>query len=269
MKKILITLFALLLCFTFTGCDQSSNVQKHLESTLTHHYAEGIKYVRVYLFEKEKGYDITVALEPPINESTYQAACQNISSVVEKYFLEKDYTLSKLEITIFDTKDGDSNNAILTWVTSDYQIGRLTHLQNQRVFHDVSVDELNTYFLPDGELHETDLEAESLEMTVMRLISNQVGEGGKIVIVEYRGTELYIKVDISESDPAPLTYAMLAERRAGSITDAILAQEQLDETWEAITLEFVDIGSITLGKADIRSNEFGGRYFDIPIDCFA
>lgn len=98
---------------------------------------------------------------------------------------------------------------------------------------------------------------------VKSVIQDQIGENESIKNIELKNNNLTIYVDLSQVDPAPLTLEMLAENRTCSITDAILELDEYDSLWNTITIDFGDIGSITNSKDDIKTNEYGMRYFDI------
>lgn len=86
-------------------------------------------------------------------------------------------------------------------------------------------------------------------------------EDESIVDVVLNNKDLCITVDLSKSNPEPLTMEDLAISRTGSITDAILELTDYDSQWNTITIDFGDVGKITNSKDSIKENEFGGRYF--------
>ena len=89
-----------------------------------------------------------------------------------------------------------------------------------------------------------------------------IAENGETIKnVTFENKVLTVSVDISEADPSPLTYDMLAESRAGSITDAILDLEEYFDLWESITIDFGKIGKISVNKSDAEKNEYGLAYF--------
>lgn len=82
-----------------------------------------------------------------------------------------------------------------------------------------------------------------------------------IVDVVLQDGDLCVTVDLSKANPEPLTIEDLAISRTGSITDAILELTDYDSEWNTITIDFGDIGKVINKKADVKENEFGGRYF--------
>lgn len=91
-----------------------------------------------------------------------------------------------------------------------------------------------------------------------------IGEDETIEKVLYENGDLCVYVDLSGTDPAPLTYELLAESRTSSITDRILKFSQYDNLWDTITVDFGDVGYIRNAKDNIVETEYG-RYFD-PIN---
>lgn len=82
-----------------------------------------------------------------------------------------------------------------------------------------------------------------------------------ITDVILKDSELYVTVDLSKSNSAPLTLEDLAISRAASITDAILELTDYDNQWTTITIDFINVGKITNNKDEMEENEFGSRYF--------
>ena len=82
-----------------------------------------------------------------------------------------------------------------------------------------------------------------------------------IVDVELKDGDLYVTVDLSNANSKPLTMEDLAISRTGSITDAILELIEYDNQWNSITIDFGELGKIINRKADVKENDYGGRYF--------
>src|SRR5699024_3192075 len=103
---------------------------------------------------------------------------------------------------------------------------------------------------------------------VEKVIEDSVGEGEKITGVVFDGNNLEINVNLLNASGSLLDPEVLAETRASSITDSILnLDDRYYNTWESITLNFKNIGSITITKKDVRTNGFG-KYFEVPINPF-
>ena len=96
--------------------------------------------------------------------------------------------------------------------------------------------------------------------TVKAAVQGQVGENELIKDVVLENKDLKVYVDLTKTDPAPLTVEDLAITRTTSITDKILELEEYDALWHTIIVDFGKIGSIKNGKENIESNEYG-RYF--------
>lgn len=92
-------------------------------------------------------------------------------------------------------------------------------------------------------------------------------ENETITDIKLNNKNLTVYVDISKTDPSPLTYEQLAESRTSSITDAILELEEYYDLWESITIDFGKIGKSKNNKSDIEKNEYGSAYF--PLEDFS
>lgn len=121
-----------------------------------------------------------------------------------------------------------------------------------------------------SELTEKDENIQSLETKsedefiedVKRVIQGAINsEREAIIDVELKNRDLYVYVDFSNTDPAPFTLEDLAWSRTSSITDAILELNDYDTLWDAVIIDFGDIGKIRNGKECIEENEYGYRYF--------
>lgn len=88
-------------------------------------------------------------------------------------------------------------------------------------------------------------------------LDGAIGENETITDVSLERNELIIRVDLSKSDPAPLTLEDLALARAGSITDAVLDFPESLDLWETVTVDFGKIGKVTENKSAAKENEFG------------
>jgi len=105
-------------------------------------------------------------------------------------------------------------------------------------------------------------EAEEYLKKIKEKLPGAIGENNETIkSVKLKNKALTVSVDISKADPSPLTYEMLAESRAGSITDAILDLEEYFDLWETITIDFGKIGKVKATKSDVEKNEYGLSYF--------
>lgn len=87
-----------------------------------------------------------------------------------------------------------------------------------------------------------------------------LGENEFLENIILENNDLHIYIDLSKSDPAPLTFEDLAISRTSTITDAILANKEYDNSWNTITIDYGEIGYITNSKENIMDNGYG-RYF--------
>lgn len=104
------------------------------------------------------------------------------------------------------------------------------------------------------------LNADEYISKVKTEIQKSVASDEKILSVSLNNKELLIKVDLSQSDPTPLTIEDLAITRTSSITDSILKLSEYYDLWDVIIVDFGAIGKISNNKDDIKSNGYG-NYF--------
>ena len=77
-----------------------------------------------------------------------------------------------------------------------------------------------------------------------------------------------IKIDMSGADTSLFPVNQIAETRIGSVTDNILdLDDSYYNSWDTITLEFKDIGSIVLKKSDVRNQGYG-KFFEYDESVF-
>ena len=86
-----------------------------------------------------------------------------------------------------------------------------------------------------------------------------------ITDIVYQDRKLTVYVDLSQTDPTPLTLQDLALHHNSSITDDILELSQYDDLWDEVIIDFGEIGTVVNTKADIVYNGYGGRYFDVDM----
>lgn len=110
--------------------------------------------------------------------------------------------------------------------------------------------------------------SDELIAAVKEAIEGQIGKGEKYSDISFDGKNLTVKVDLSGADTSILTRELIAESRTSSITDGIL---QLDDkyynTWNAMTIDFGDIGSISFDKSAVKDGGLG-RYVEVPVAYF-
>lgn len=103
---------------------------------------------------------------------------------------------------------------------------------------------------------------------VKEAIEGEIGQGEKITDVSFDGENLTVKVDLSGADTTHLTQELIAESRASSITDGILQlEDKYFNTWNTMTIDFGNIGSISFDKSDVKDGGLG-RYVDVPVAYF-
>ena len=113
----------------------------------------------------------------------------------------------------------------------------------------------------NGAIEAQEISPETFISAVEEILQGKIGEDESITSVTLKDGDLCVTVDLSKTNPEPLTIGDLAISRTGSITDAILTLTDYDSLWNTITIDFEDVGKITNSKDQIKVNEFGGRYF--------
>lgn len=103
----------------------------------------------------------------------------------------------------------------------------------------------------------TDKFIEEVKTAIQGAIST---EDETIISVVLEDNDLCISVDLSNSDPTPLTIEDLAISRVGSITEAVLELSDFDSLWDTITVDFGEIGKVTNKKDSVKESAVG-RYF--------
>ena len=117
-------------------------------------------------------------------------------------------------------------------------------------------DDYDNLILQDG-----DLAPENVCQTIWAAIEGAVGEGDVIQEVSLNDGELTIKVNLDESNAAPLTVGMLAQTRASSITDSLLSLTELDDLWVSVHLVFPSNEAVF--SQNMAQGEGEGRYIDL------
>lgn len=110
--------------------------------------------------------------------------------------------------------------------------------------------------------------SEDLIAEVKAATADQVGENEKITDISFDGSDLYLKVDVSNTEIkiAGFTKKDVAISRIESITDAILdLDDKYMNTWQTITVDFGEEGKATFDKSQVKDEGFG-RYFEVPAD---
>lgn len=89
---------------------------------------------------------------------------------------------------------------------------------------------------------------------------NAIGEGDKLVSVALEDDEIKVVIDM---DPQGL----LPEKFMASTTYSRLSDELLKhEGWEILTVEFVDVGTVSMNRSEKESNEYGDYFPIMKID---
>ena len=97
---------------------------------------------------------------------------------------------------------------------------------------------------------------------------DSLGKGEKITDISLEGKNLVIKIDMSGADTSIFPVNQIAGTRVGSVTDSILELgDSYYNSWDTITMEFKDIGSIVLKKSDVRDQGYG-KFFEYDESVF-
>ncbi len=113
----------------------------------------------------------------------------------------------------------------------------------------------------DVAIEAQEISPETFISEVEEILQREIGENESITGVVLKDGDLCVTVNLSKTNPGPLTIEDLAISRTSSITDAILTLTDYDSLWNMITIDFEGVGKITNSKDKIKVNEFGGRYF--------
>jgi hypothetical protein len=163
-------------------------------------------------------------------------------------------------------------NNILEVKTTEYVSGEerdAKEIQKGIVYSD------NFYDLATGKQYvvESDESAgtknESDFLTAVRdCTKDSLGKGEKITDISLEGKNLVIKIDMSGADTSIFPVNQIAGTRVGSVTDSILELgDSYYNSWDTITMEFKDIGSIVLKKSDVKDQGYG-KFFEYDESVF-
>ena len=163
-------------------------------------------------------------------------------------------------------------NNILEVKTTEYVSGEerdAKEIQSGIVYSDnfYDLDTGKQYVVESNESAGTKSESD-LVTAVRASTKDSLGKGEKITDIVLEGNNLVIKIDMSGADTSLFPANQIAGTRIGSVTDSIL---ELDDSyynsWDTITLEFKDIGSIVLKKSDVRNQGYG-KFFEYDESVF-
>lgn len=90
------------------------------------------------------------------------------------------------------------------------------------------------------------------------ILVDSIGQGEAIENIKLEDNNIFITVELGIKDKLQLED--LALSRYSSITDTLL---DTDEHLNNITIEFLDVGTITKNTKEVITNEYGGRYFEV------
>lgn len=256
MKKILSLLLVLGLCIGLVGCNNkkntgSSNKTNTSESSLTF---------------KTNG-----EIEEILSNKGWTGKCS-----VDRCYIENGITqISKddnySEVKNITSLSDDEINGFLDWMETKKDKGLLQDdewaSEKDKTAAKSQVSDENG--IDDNEQEDEQEEKEDTTPTlnadeyvskVKTDIQKSVASDERILNVSLNNKELLIKVDLSQSDPSPLTIEDLAITRTSSITDSILKLSEYYDLWDVITVDFGAIGKISNNKDDVKSNGYG-NYF--------
>lgn len=109
---------------------------------------------------------------------------------------------------------------------------------------------------PEDEEGKEDLEEYIVDMDELKeALEMSIGEADKLISVDYTDNDIFIKIDLEKEDV--FGPEAMAAHRYSSITDELLENSY----WENITVEFIDVGTITMNSSQAKENEYG-KYFD-------
>ena len=129
-------------------------------------------------------------------------------------------------------------------------------LYTDRFFNLETGEEIKAEANPDAGT----VDASELVRVVREAIDGAVGEGEKIVDVQFDGSNLSVVVDLSnaKTNLVGITPRDIALSRISSITDDILdLDDKYFNTWETITLDFGSAGKAILDKSLVVDQGLG------------
>ena len=137
-------------------------------------------------------------------------------------------------------------------------------LYTDRFFNLETGEEIKAEANPDAGT----VDASELVRVVREAIDGAVGEGEKIVDVQFDGSNLSVVVDLSnaKTNLVGITPRDIALSRISSITDDILdLDDKYFNTWETITLDFGSAGKAILDKSLVVDQGLG-KFFNFSDD---
>ncbi|MDH5160355.1 hypothetical protein [Heyndrickxia oleronia] len=94
---------------------------------------------------------------------------------------------------------------------------------------------------------------------VEEIIENGLGEGDKIVSVSVKDGELKAVIELTPSEL--FSIEDLAISRYSSVSDELLSHEG----WEQLTIEFQNVGIISMNRSEKETNELDMDYFPTAV----
>ena len=94
---------------------------------------------------------------------------------------------------------------------------------------------------------------------IKEIVKPSINSDDELINVKCEKDNIIIEVKLG--DPSPLDYNFLAVSRYSTISDKLLEYTG----WNDLTVNFVDVGEITMNYSEHKTNENGGKYFETAV----
>lgn len=125
---------------------------------------------------------------------------------------------------------------------------------------DSNVDNENLKNNTNNKENESEIDIKEVE----KLVVDGISLNDKLENISINDSNIYVKVKLDENETVDISEGEMSlglayiVSRYSSITDEILK----NELFENITVEFVDIATVTMSRDKALQNDYGGYYFD-------
>lgn len=118
---------------------------------------------------------------------------------------------------------------------------------------------ISTIMPSEDDAEQAAVKVDPIAENVVREIIEYQGlrEGDSLTKLEVDDYEIKAVVKVGKHDL--LTEALKAEAVYISTSEALLKEEG----WDTLTVEFTDVGTVSMNRKDAKENEFGGKYFPV------
>ncbi len=226
-----------IMTLVISGCGNSGN---YVTMPFSHYTAIGKNYKEIVTELKNMGFTALEEEITPTTDKSRDGEILYLSIGNNNHFLEGDALMTGEKVKIIYYKYEAPEETI-------------ENVPNDAVNDTSDENKVAASF------KEANTEEEFLDM-VKEAADLNIGEKDKLNDVSLDDGILRISVSLDTDNDFGFTKEEFAEDRASSITDGILDID--DKWWNELVLEFEGIGTVTKGKTDIVTNEYGMRYYE-------